>query len=41
MLIIVLVNLNYPIGVYINFAQSQISALVCNVQSEYGCHIGA
>jgi len=35
---IVLVNLNYRIGVHMNFAQSQIPALVCSLQSEYGCH---
>jgi len=34
----VLVNLNYRIGVHMNFAQSRISALVCSLQSEYGCH---
>jgi len=30
---IVLVNLNYRIGVHMNFAQSQIPALVCRLQS--------
>ena len=35
---IVLVNLNYWIGVHMNFAQSQIPALFCSLQSEYGCH---
>jgi len=35
---IVLVNLNYGIGVHMNFAQSRIPALVCSLQSEYGCH---
>jgi len=35
---IVLVNLNYQIGVHMNFAQSRIPALVCSLQSEYGCH---
>jgi len=33
----VLVNLNYRIGVHVNFAQSRIPALVCSLQSEYGC----
>jgi len=32
---IVLVKLNYRIGVHINFAQSTIPALVCSLQSEY------
>ena len=31
-------NLNYWIGVHINFAQSRMPALVCNLQSEYGYH---
>jgi len=35
---IVLVNLNYQIGVHVNFAQSRMPALVCNLQSEHGCH---
>jgi len=35
---IVLVNLNYRIGVHMSFAESRISALVCSLQSEYGCH---
>jgi len=35
---IVLVNLNYRIGVHMNFAQSRIPALVCSLQSEYDCH---
>jgi len=35
---IVLLNLNYRIGVHMNFAQSRIPALVCSVQSEHGCH---
>jgi len=35
---IVLVNLNFRIGVHKNFAQSWIPALVCSPQSEYGCH---
>jgi len=34
----VLVNLSYRIGVHMNFPQSRISALVCSLQSEYGCH---
>jgi len=34
----VLVNLNYRIGVHMNFAQSRIPALVCSLQLEYGCH---
>jgi len=34
----VLVNLNYRIGVRMNFAQSRITALFCSLQSEYGCH---
>jgi len=33
---IVLVNLNYRIGAHMNFAQSQIPALVCSPHSEYG-----
>jgi len=33
-----LVNLNYRIGVHMNFAQSRIPALVCSLQSEYDCH---
>jgi len=33
-----LANLNYRIGVHMNFAQSRIPALVCSLQSEYGCH---
>jgi len=34
-----LANLNNRKGVHINFAQSRIlAALVCNLQSEYGCH---
>ena len=33
-----LVNLNYRIGVHMDFAQSRIPALVCSLQSEYGCH---
>jgi len=37
---IVLVNLNYRIGVHMKFAQSLILALVCSPQSEYGCHKG-
>ena len=37
-MIIVLVNLNYQIGVHTNFAQSRMPALVCNLQLEYGCH---
>jgi len=32
------VNLNYRIGVHMNFAQSKIPALVSSLQSEYGCH---
>jgi len=35
---IVLVNLNYRIGVHMNFAQSRITELVCSLQSEYDCH---
>jgi len=35
---IVLVNLNFRIGVHMNFAQSSIPALVCSLQSECGCH---
>jgi len=35
---IVLVNLNYQIGVRMNFVQSRIPALFCSLQSEYGCH---
>jgi len=35
---IVLVNLNYRIGVHMSFAQSRISALFCSLQSECGCH---
>jgi len=35
---IVLVNLNFRIGVHMNFAQSRITSLVCSLQSEYGCH---
>jgi len=35
---IVLANLNYRIGVYMNFAQSRSPALVSSLQSEYGCH---
>jgi len=35
---IVLVNLNFRIGVHMNFAQSRITALVCSPQSECGCH---
>ena len=38
LLIIVLVNLNYQIGVHINYARSRMPVLVCNLQSEYGCH---
>jgi len=34
----VLVNLNYRIDVHMNFAQSRIPALVCSLQSEYGCY---
>jgi len=34
---IVLINLNYRIGVHMNFAQSRIPALVCSLKSEYGC----
>jgi len=34
----VLVNLKYRVGVHMNFAQSRIPALVCSLQSEYGCH---
>jgi len=34
----VLVNLNYRIGVDLNFARSRIPALVCRLPSEYGCH---
>jgi len=34
----VLVNLNYRIGVHMNFAQSRIPALFCRLQSEYCCH---
>jgi len=37
-MIVVLVNLNYQIGVHINFAQSRMPALVCNLQSDSGCH---
>jgi len=40
-MIVVLVNLNHQIGVHINFAQSRMPrmlALVCNLESEYGCH---
>jgi len=33
---IVLVNLNYRIGVHMSYAQSRIPALVCSLQSEYG-----
>jgi len=33
-----LVNLNYRIGVHMNFAQLRIPALVCSLQSEYDCH---
>jgi len=33
-----LVNLNYQIGVHINFAQLRMPTLVCNLQSEYGRH---
>jgi len=36
--LIVLVNLNYQIGVRINVAQSRIPALVCSLQLVYGCH---
>jgi len=35
---IVPVNLNYRIGVHMNFAQSRIPALVCSLPPEYGCH---
>jgi len=35
---IVLLNLNFPIGVHMNFAQSIIPALFCTLQSECGCH---
>jgi len=35
---IVLVKLNCRISVYINFTQSRIPALVCSLQSEYGCN---
>jgi len=35
---IVLVSLNYQIGVHINFAQSRIPVLVCSLPLEYGCH---
>jgi len=35
---IVLVNLNYRIGVHMSLAQSRIPALVCGPQSECGCH---
>jgi len=34
----VLVNLNYRIGVHMNFAQSRMNVLFCILQSEYGCH---
>jgi len=34
----VLINLNYRIGVHMNFAQSRKPALVCSPQSECGCH---
>jgi len=37
-MIVVLVNLNYQIGVHINFAELRMPALVCYLQSEYGCH---
>jgi len=37
--VIVLVNFNYRIGVHMNFVQSRISALVCSPQSEYGCQL--
>ena len=37
--VIMLAHLNYQMDVHINFAQSRIlAALVCNLQSEYGCH---
>jgi len=35
---IVLVNLNYGIGVHMNFARSRIPALFCSLQWEYGCY---
>jgi len=35
---IALVNLNYRIGVNMNFALSRIPALFCSLQSESGCH---
>jgi len=34
----VLVNLNYRIGVHMNFTQSRFPALVWSLQSEFGCH---
>jgi len=34
----VLVNLNYGIGVHMNFARSRIPALFCSLQWEYGCY---
>jgi len=37
-MIVVLDSLHYQIGVHINFAQSQMPALICNLRSEYGCH---
>jgi len=33
---IVLVDLNYRIGVHMIFARSRIPALFCSLQSEYG-----
>jgi len=35
--IMLVTNLNYWVGVHINFAQSRIPELVCSPQSEYGC----
>jgi len=32
---VVLVNLNYGIGVHMNFARSRIPALFCSLRSEY------
>jgi len=37
---IVLVNLNYRIGVHMNFVQSTIPALFYSLQSECSCHQG-
>ena len=33
-----LVNLNYRLGVHVNFAQSRIPALVCSPQPKYSFH---